>query len=54
MGISLKNHILRFLLLPILIIMAVWAVLFYFFMLEEVYDNIDEGLENQKEEILDQ
>ena len=28
--------------------MAIWATLFYAYMLDEVYDNVDDGLKNQK------
>lgn len=52
MKISLKNYILRHLVIVFLIVMAVWAILFYAYMLDEVYDNVDDGLKNQKIEII--
>lgn len=45
---SLKNFTLKYLLLYILLIIAVWAGLFYAYILDEVYDNVDDGLKNQK------
>lgn len=45
---SVKNYTNRFLVIAILIIMAVWALLFYAVIMDEVYDNIDDGLKNQK------
>mgnify|MGYP003522014604 FL=1 len=32
--------------------MSLWALLFYAYILDEVYDNVDDGLKNQKIEIL--
>lgn len=52
MSISLKNYTLRYLVIAFLLIMAVWASLFYAYILDEVYDNVDDGLKNQKIEIL--
>ncbi|MCY4779723.1 HAMP domain-containing sensor histidine kinase [Sphingobacterium sp. UT-1RO-CII-1] len=52
MRVSLKNYTLRHLSISFLLIIAVWAVLFYAYILEEVYDNVDDGLKNQKIEIL--
>lgn len=48
MQISVKNFTNRFLVIAILIIMAIWALLFYAVIMDEVYDNIDDGLKNQK------
>jgi hypothetical protein len=31
-----------------LVILSVWAVIFYYVMLDEIYDSIDDGLDNQK------
>lgn len=45
---SVKNYTNRFLVIAILIIMAIWALLFYAVIMDEVYDNIDDGLKNQK------
>jgi len=48
MQVSLKNYTLRYLSVAFLIIITVWAALFYAYILEEVYDNVDDGLKNQK------
>ncbi len=32
----------------LLVIISIWAVVFYFVMLNEIYDSIDDGLDNQK------
>lgn len=47
-GISLQNYTLRYLLVGLLLVIAAWAGLFYAVILEEVYDNIDDGLKNSK------
>lgn len=52
MAISVKNYTNRYLAFAILIIMAIWALLFYAVLMDEVYDNIDDGLKNQKIEII--
>lgn len=52
MSVSLKTYTNRYLVIAILAIMAIWALLFYAFLMEEVYDNIDDGLKNQKIEII--
>lgn len=52
MAISVKNYTNRYIAVVILIVIALWAVLFYAFMMDEVYDNIDDGLKNQKIEII--
>ena len=52
MSVSIKYYTNRFLVITILIIIAVWALLFYAFMMDEVYDNVDDGLKNQKIEII--
>ena len=48
MKISLKNYTLRYLTLTFLLILAVWAAVFYAYILDEVYDNIDDGLKDKK------
>lgn len=48
MQVSLKNYTLRYLSIAFLIIITIWAALFYAYILEEVYDNVDDGLKNQK------
>lgn len=52
MAISVKNYTNRYVAVVILVVIAVWAILFYAFMMDEVYDNIDDGLKNQKIEII--
>ncbi len=52
MNISLKNYTLRYLTIAFLVIIAIWALVFYAYILDEVYDNVDDGLKNQKIEIL--
>jgi len=52
MAISVKNYTNRYLVLAILVIMAIWALLFYALLMDEVYDNVDDGLKNQKIEII--
>ncbi len=45
---SLLNHTLKYLAFALLIIISVWAVIFYINMLDEVYDSLDDGLDNYK------
>ena len=52
MAVSVKYYTNRFIVIAILIVMAVWALLFYAILMDEVYDNIDDGLKNQKIEII--
>lgn len=52
MRISLKNYTLRHLMVALLVVIAIWALIFYAFILDEVYDNVDDGLKNQKIEII--
>jgi len=52
MAVSVKYYTNRFIVFAILIVMAVWALLFYAVLMDEVYDNIDDGLKNQKIEII--
>jgi len=54
MGKSLKNYTLKHLVYILLVVVAVWAGLFYAFILDEVYDNVDDGLKNQKIHIIRQ
>lgn len=44
----LLNHTLKYLSIALFLIVSIWAVIFYFNMLDEVYDSIDDGLENNK------
>lgn len=52
MKISLKNYTFRYLTISLLIVLTVWAILFRGLILDEVYDNVDDGLKNQKIEII--
>lgn len=45
---KLLNQSLKYLSVALLIVIGVWAVIFYINMLDEVYDSIDDGLENNK------
>jgi signal transduction histidine kinase len=45
---SLLNHTLKYLAFALLGIISVWAVIFYVNMLDEVYDSLDDGLDNFK------
>ncbi|KGO92903.1 sensor histidine kinase [Flavobacterium subsaxonicum] len=47
-SVSLQYYTLRYLIVALLVIIAVWAGLFYAVILDEVYDNIDDGLKNSK------
>lgn len=49
---SLKNYTLKYLASAILVIIAVWATIFYTFLIDEVYDNIDDGLRDLKIQII--
>ncbi|MDM1398907.1 HAMP domain-containing histidine kinase [Myroides odoratimimus] len=49
---KLHNYTLRYLSIGIVIVLTVWVFIFYAFMTEEVYDNIDDGLKNTKSEIV--
>ena len=49
---TLKVYTLKYLVVAFLLIIALWAALFYAFILEEVYDNIDDGLKNRKIQII--
>src|SRR5690606_27139375 len=45
---KLLNHTLLYLSASLIFILSIWAVVFYLSMMEEVYDSIDDGLENYK------
>jgi len=45
---SLLNHTLKYLAFALFGIISVWAVIFYVNMLDEVYDSLDDGLDNYK------
>lgn len=50
---KLLNHTLSYLSVALLVIIGVWAVVFYVNMLDEIYDSIDDGLANSKILIID-
>ncbi len=50
---KLLNHTSKYLLLLLLPLITIWAVIFYYAMLDEIYDSLDDGLENQKILILE-
>ena len=45
---KLINHTLTYLSVAFFFVIGVWAIIFYFNMLDEIYDSIDDGLENSK------
>lgn len=45
---KLLNHTTKYFSLALLVIIGVWAIVFYFNMLDEVYDSLDDGLDNYK------
>lgn len=45
---KLLNHTTSYFAALLFILLAIWAILFYYQMLDEIYDSIDDGLENQK------
>jgi signal transduction histidine kinase len=45
---KLLNYTTAYFALILLLIISVWAGLFYYNMLDEIYDSMDDGLENQK------
>ena len=54
MRISLKNYTLKYLIIALLAVIAIWSGIFYAFILDEVNDNIDDGLKDQKIQIIRQ
>jgi signal transduction histidine kinase len=46
------NYITSYLAIILLVIISIWAGIFYYAMLGEIYDSIDDGLDNQKGLIL--
>lgn len=48
----LHNYTLKFLTPALLVIVAIWALLFYAYILDEVHDNTDDGLKNTKIQII--
>lgn len=49
---KLHNYMLGYLSIGIIVVLTAWVLIFYAFMTEEVYDNIDDGLKNSKTEII--
>lgn len=45
---KLQNYTLRYLALTLLVVIPIWAGIFYVLILDEVYDNIDDDLKNSK------
>ena len=45
---NLLNQAIKYLMVSIFIIVTIWSVIFYFSMLDEIYDSIDDGLDNYK------
>lgn len=45
---KLLNYTLKYLSITLLLLLSVWALLFYFSMVEEIQDSLDDGLENNK------
>jgi len=52
MKVSLKYYTIKYLIGILLLIIAVWAALFYAYILDEVYDNVDDGLKDRKIQII--
>lgn len=52
MKVSLKYYTIKYLIMVLLLIIAVWAGLFYAYILDEVHDNVDDGLRNRKIQII--
>src|SRR5687768_11249735 len=45
---KLLNYTTSYIAAILLIIVSVWAGIFYYAMLDEIYDSIDDGLDNQR------
>ncbi|HYF70669.1 MAG TPA: HAMP domain-containing sensor histidine kinase [Ohtaekwangia sp.] len=45
---KLLNHTLSYLAIAFFLVIGIWAAFFYMNMLDEIYDSIDDGLENSK------
>ncbi|MBA6154474.1 sensor histidine kinase [Gelidibacter maritimus] len=45
---KLLNYTSKYLAILLVPLITVWAVIFYYAMLDEIYDSLDDGLENQK------
>lgn len=49
---KLSNQSIKYLSVPILFIISLWSVVFYFNMLNEIRESIDEGLEHYKRQLI--
>ncbi len=49
---KLLNYTTSYFAALLLLIISAWAIVFYFTMLDEIYDSMDDGLDNQKQLIL--
>lgn len=45
---KLLNHTFKYLSITLFVIISIWAAIFYINMLDEVYDSLDDGLDNYK------
>lgn len=45
---KLLNHTSKYLAILLVPLITIWAFIFYYAMLDEIYDSLDDGLENQK------
>ena len=45
---KLLNYTTGYFAIVLIVVLSSWAVIFYFEMLDEIYDSMDDGLENQK------
>ena len=45
---KLLNQSLKYISIFIFVIVSIWSVIFYINMLDEIYDSIDDGLDNYK------
>lgn len=45
---KLLNHTTKYFAFLLIVPISIWAVIFYVAMLDEIYDSLDDGLENQK------
>ncbi|HUH29326.1 HAMP domain-containing sensor histidine kinase [Gelidibacter sp.] len=45
---KLLNHTSKYLAILLVPLLTIWAFIFYYAMLDEIYDSLDDGLENQK------
>lgn len=52
MKMKLHHYMLGYWSVGIIVVLTAWVVIFYSFMTDEVYDNIDDGLKNSKTEII--